>query len=141
MPANAVTPAQLASARSFVNEIYRLETSPNPDLMKVRFIPRLRQLIARDRAACGTKVCAIDADPFCDCQEGIHMSQFSMRAFTVLGTRDASATIAIRRGSQVAIITIILTLINGHWSVEDITGEHYDSFFQHMAEYYMPRAR
>lgn len=128
MPATAATPAQLSSAKRYVESIYA-KLPGDFDYRTVRYAPALKALIARDDACAeaGGGICVIDSVPFCDCQDT--GSDYRLVSSTVVprGKNGARVTVQMRNGGPVRY-SVDLVLIDGNWFVSDIATPGTPSF-------------
>lgn len=126
--AHAATPAELNAAKSYVEGIYA-KLPGDFDYRSVRYAPALKALIARDDACAqaGGGICAIDAVPFCDCQDTGTDYKLVSSTVTAIGKTGARVTVNMRNGGPVRY-SVDLTLARGAWYVADIATPTTKSF-------------
>lgn len=126
--ASAATPADLATAKRYVEGIYA-KLPGDFDYRSVRYAPALKALIAKDDACAeaGGGICAIDAVPFCDCQDT--GSDYKLVSSTVVAKGDTGARVTVQmRNGGPKRYSVDLVLIKGNWFVSDIVTPTTPSF-------------
>ena len=120
-PARAATSAELESARRYVEGIYA-RLPGNFDYRTVRYAPTLKMLITRDDACAKASggICAIDANPFCDCQDTSADYRRLNSAVMARGRAGARVMVQMRNFGTVRY-AVDLVLHKGSWLVSDIS--------------------
>lgn len=125
---SAATPAELAAAKRYVEGIYA-KLPGDFDYRSVRYAPALKALIAKDDACAeaGGGICAIDAVPFCDCQDTGRDYRLVSSTVVAKGDTGARVTVQMRNGGPKRY-SVDLVLIKGNWFVSDIATPTTPSF-------------
>lgn len=126
--ANAATPAELAAAKRYVEGIYA-KLPGDFDYRSVRYAPALKALIAKDDACAeaGGGICAIEAVPFCDCQDT--SADYKLVSSTVAARGESGARVTVQlRNFGTKRYSVDLVLIKGNWFVSDIVTPTTPSF-------------
>ena len=126
------TPAGMVGAKAYVDWIYR--SLPNDDFDDadgVRYAPELRRWLERDRAwsARTGYVGAIDAVPFCDCQDTTDNYRFESRV--VKTAAGATAHVRLRNGGW-QVFRIDLIASPRGWLVADVHSKDMPSLLAHL---------
>ena len=121
MPADAATPAELTAAKRYVEGIYA-RLPGDFDYRSVRYAPTLKALIAKDDACARASggICAIEAVPFCDCQDTSADYRLIRSSVVARGKTGARVQVEMRNFGSVRY-TVDLVLTRGQWFVSDIT--------------------
>ena len=118
--------ANTAGARSFISNLYLLESRKQFADFSIFLPPSLSAVVTKDRGKHDGEVGKLDFDPLCDCQDAEDL-QFKI---TRLDTTEnhASATIALRF-SDLSTRTIYLKLVrtSGRWAIDDIGTRQFAS--------------
>lgn len=118
LPAGASSPVTAIAA---VAGIYRDQPRPEFGYRKVRYVPKLDRLLAREAADAGGKMSLLDAVPFCDCQDtaddfGLHTSSVA-----AVAPNRAIVTVHLQNGGASTYRIDMVRLAAG-WAVADIHG-------------------
>jgi hypothetical protein len=113
-------------ARSFVENLYTLESRSQFADFKVFLTPSLAALVERDRKSAHGEVGKLDFDPICDCQDAdgltfqvVHLDQSGLRSVAIVSLHF----------SDKAARTVRLSLLgaSNEWRVDDIQTRDFKS--------------
>jgi hypothetical protein len=139
-PQMAIARPDLASAKRYVDGIYRALPQDGFDDRKVRrYASTLGRLIAEDVSfgAKGGGVGLIDYDPFCLCQDTAEDYHFQTRA---VSTR-SGATVYVRlNNGNAQNFAIDVVPLAGQWAVSDIHSSYFHSLVAYLRKN-LPRTR
>ncbi|HEX4693685.1 hypothetical protein [Sphingomonas sp.] len=121
---------RLDAAKAYVQAIYR-RIPGKFNYRLVRYVPELRRLIERDDAAAKGEIGAIDAVPFCDCQDTA--TNYRVLRTSVESTpRGGARVTTFLRNDKVGRFVVDLVSTRGRWAVADIHTPDMPSFLAMM---------
>lgn len=134
-PVAAQAPAD--GAKAYVDGIYRRIPGSTSAVPKVRYAPQLDALLKRDAAEAHGEVGAIDANPFCGCQDIGEDYAFTSRLRS-LGNDRAQVDVDLRNGGRSAY-RIDLVRMPAGWAVADIHAADPHSLVAYLRHALPPR--
>lgn len=126
-------PPSPASAKAFVERLYRAAGLETFDYHSVRFAPALAALIRRDEASSsrtGTAG-ALEANPFCECQDTAEDYRLLSSSVAPRGPNGARVIVSVRNEGLKRFV-VDVDWIGGGWRVADVQGPESGSLLAYL---------
>jgi hypothetical protein len=121
----AQTPRQ-QNARSFVENLYILESRRQFADFSVFLTPSLAALVEKDRKAAPGEIGKLDFDPICDCQDSDGL-RFQVTHLTRSGSRAVASVSLHFNDKTVRNVRLSLLRESDRWSIDDIQTRDFNS--------------